>query len=101
MTNNNSEKLKNIEIKKLVSHLNGWTLDQEYKAIIKSFVFKNFEEAFAWMISISSIAEEMNHHPEWKNVYNKVDVLLSTHDVLGLTKKDFLLAKLMDKEFEK
>ena len=101
MTNNNSVKLKNIEIKKLVSRLNGWTLDQEYKAIIKSFVFKDFEEAFSWMISISSIAEEMNHHPEWKNVYNKVDVLLSTHDVLGLTKKDFLLAKLMDKEFEK
>ena len=48
------------------------------------------------MISLSKYAEDLNHHPEWTNVYNKVDVLLSTHDVQGLTKKDFLLAEIMN-----
>jgi 4a-hydroxytetrahydrobiopterin dehydratase len=53
------------------------------------------------MISLSKYAEDLNHHPEWTNVYNKVDVLLSTHDVQGLTKKDFLLAEIMNELFLK
>ena len=101
MSDNNPVKLKNSEIDKLILDLNGWVLSTDYKNISKTFIFNDFLEAFSWMSSISLVAEKFNHHPEWKNVYNKVDVLLSTHDTQGLTKKDFLLAKLMDKEFKK
>jgi 4a-hydroxytetrahydrobiopterin dehydratase len=101
MSDNNPVKLKNSEIGKLILDLNGWVLSTDYKNISKTFIFNDFLEAFSWMSSISLIAEKFNHHPEWKNVYNKVDVLLSTHDAQGLTKKDFSLAELMDKEFKK
>ena len=100
MNNNNPRKLQDREIAALNKNLDGWYLDKEHKTISKSFVFNDFLEAFSWMTSISLVAEKINHHPEWKNIYNRVDVLLSTHDVLGLTKKDFLLAELMDKEFK-
>ena len=99
MSDNNPVKLKNSEIDKLILDLNGWVLSTDYKNISKTFIFNDFLEAFSWMSSISLVAEKFNHHPEWKNVYNKVDVLLSTHDVQGLTKKDFSLAEFMDKEF--
>ena len=101
MSDNNPVKLKNSEIDKLILDLNGWVLSTDYKNISKTFIFNDFLEAFSWMSSISLVAEKFNHHPEWKNVYNKVDVLLSTHDVQGLTKKDFSLAEFMDKEFKK
>ena len=101
MSDNNPVKLKNSEIDKLILDLNGWVLSTDYKNISKTFIFNDFLEAFSWMSSISLIAEKFNHHPEWKNVYNKVDVLLSTHDAQGLTKKDFSLAEFMDKEFKK
>ena len=101
MSDNNTVKLKNYEIDKLIIDLNDWIISTDYKYISKTFIFNDFLEAFSWMSSISLVAEEFNHHPEWKNVYNKVDVLLSTHDVQGLTKKDFSLAELMDKEFKK
>jgi len=65
-------------------------------AIEKKFVFKNFKETLANMIKIGFEAEAMNHHPEWFNVYNKLTVRLNTHDVGGITKKDFDLAKKID-----
>ena len=59
----------------------------------RSFQFKNFSEAFAFMTRVAMVAEKMNHHPEWSNVWNRVDVLLTTHSAGGLTSKDVELAR--------
>lgn len=74
----------------------GWTLDRERDAITKGFKFKDFTEAFAWMTRMALVAEKMDHHPEWSNVYNRVTVTLTTHDVDGLSDLDVTLAKVMD-----
>ena len=74
----------------------GWAHDPERDAITKSFVFKNFTQAFGWMTQMAIVAEKMNHHPEWFNVYKTVDVMLTTHDVNGLSELDVKLAKAMD-----
>ena len=66
-------------------------------AIIKKFRFKNFAEAFGWMTRIAIIAEKMDHHPEWFNVYNRVEVTLTTHDANGLSALDVKLAGIMDR----
>ena len=63
--------------------------------------FKKFTEAFAWMTEVAFEAEKLDHHPDWTNVYNTVNVLLSTHDKNNLTEKDILLAMFMEKTFEK
>ena len=65
-------------------------------AIKKQFMFANFNEAFGFMTRVALKAETMNHHPEWFNVYNKVDIVLSTHDVGGLSDKDVTLATFID-----
>ena len=65
-----------------------------------SFVFKNFDDAFSFMKKIAIKCEEMNHHPKWTNVYNKIDVELYTHDSGGITEKDFELSSYMDAEFK-
>ena len=75
----------------------GWTLVEGRDAVSKSFKFKSFIEAFGWMTRAALHAEKLNHHPEWFNVYNKVDVTLSTHDVDGLSELDLKLAKRLDK----
>ena len=64
--------------------------------ITKIFKFKDFIEAFSFMTNIAMIAEKMNHHPEWYNVYNRVDITLTTHDSGGVTEKDISLAKAME-----
>jgi 4a-hydroxytetrahydrobiopterin dehydratase len=66
-------------------------------AIRRSFVFKDFNEAFGFMARVALLAEQMNHHPEWTNVWNKVEVTLSTHDAGGLTALDLTLAEAMDR----
>jgi 4a-hydroxytetrahydrobiopterin dehydratase len=65
-------------------------------ALQKSFKFSDFNAAFGFMARVALAAEQMNHHPEWFNVYNRVDVTLSTHDAGGVTEKDFKLAEIMD-----
>ena len=65
-----------------------------------SFVFKNFDDAFSFMKKVAIKCEEMNHHPKWTNVYNKIDVELYTHDSGGITEKDFELSSYMDTEFK-
>jgi 4a-hydroxytetrahydrobiopterin dehydratase len=70
----------------------GWNLVPGRDAIRKSFRFANFVEAFGWMTRAALLAEKMNHHPEWSNVYNRVDVTLTTHDADGLSKLDVDLA---------
>ena len=65
-----------------------------------SFVFKNFDDAFSFMKKVAIKCEDMNHHPKWTNVYNKIDVELYTHDSGGITEKDFELSSYMDAEFK-
>ncbi len=74
-----------------------WKLMSSRDALQKTFVFKNFQEAFSCMSEIAVIAEELNHHPEWFNVWNRLDITLSTHDSGGLTLKDIQLAKAIDR----
>ncbi|MDT0594085.1 4a-hydroxytetrahydrobiopterin dehydratase [Glaciecola petra] len=81
------------ELNKLVQD-NPWTL-QDGK-LCKTFVFKSFIRAFGWMSQIAIWAEKLKHHPEWFNVYNKVEVKLVTHDVDGISDLDFELAKKME-----
>lgn len=71
-----------------------WTIIEDH--IKRDFQFKNFVEAFDFMTKVATKAEELNHHPEWSNVYNKVSVSLSTHDVKGLSELDFKLAQYLD-----
>lgn len=79
------------------SQLNGWrAADGGQAAITRSFKFADFSTAFGFMSAIATQAEKADHHPEWFNVYNKVDVTLTTHDAGGVTEKDIDLAKKMD-----
>lgn len=70
-----------------------WTLTADKKSIHQRFVFKDFAEAFSFMAHVALLAEKADHHPDWSNSYNKVDITLSTHDSGGLTKKDIALAE--------
>jgi 4a-hydroxytetrahydrobiopterin dehydratase len=72
-------------------------LDEGRDAITKRFVFGDFNDAFGWMTRIAMVAEHMNHHPEWFNVYKTVEVTLTTHDVDGLSNLDVALASKMDR----
>jgi len=83
-----------IDPKVAVEELNGWTGGDDF--ITKVFKFNDFIEAFSFMTNIAMIAEKMDHHPEWYNVYNRVDITLRTHDSGGVTEKDILLAKAME-----
>ena len=74
----------------------GWALSADAKAIEKSFVFRNFREAMAWMMRAAFEAEAMDHHPEWSNVYKTVDVRLTTHDAGGLSQRDIALAERLE-----
>ncbi len=76
--------------------LTGWKLVQGREAIAKRFVFRDFSEAFGWMTRVALLAEAMNHHPEWANVYRTVDITLATHDAGGLTELDVKLARAID-----
>lgn len=79
-----------------IANLPGWKLVAERDAIARSFVFKDFNQAFAFMTRVAMLAEKMDHHPEWSNVYRTVDVVLSTHDAGGVTEKDVAMAKAMN-----
>jgi 4a-hydroxytetrahydrobiopterin dehydratase len=76
----------------------GWKLEQD--KLHRSFKFSNFVEAFGFMSQIAILAEKMDHHPEWSNVYNRVDVFLTTHDADGVSELDFELAEHMDRLYE-
>ncbi|XP_050168396.1 pterin-4-alpha-carbinolamine dehydratase 2 [Myiozetetes cayanensis] len=75
----------------------GWSELGERDAIYKEFNFKNFNQAFGFMTRVALQAEKMNHHPEWFNVYNKVQITLISHDCGGLSKRDVKLAQFIDK----
>lgn len=78
-----------------LEQLDGWTRDGD--TLRKRFAFTDFSEAFGWMARVALAAEKADHHPDWTNVYNRVDVALSSHDVGGITERDFDLAAAMDR----
>jgi 4a-hydroxytetrahydrobiopterin dehydratase len=88
--------LSDQERQKALAELDGWQVARGGNAITKSFKFKTFNEAFAFMTRAALAAEKMDHHPEWFNVYNRVDVTLSTHSAGGVTELDIKLAKKMN-----
>lgn len=89
-------KLTETERHEALDILTTWTPVDGRDAIEKTFVFSDFNEAFGWMTRVAMVAEKMDHHPEWFNVYKKVSVILSTHDAGGLTQLDIKLATHMD-----
>jgi len=91
------EKLGKDAIAEALAGLEGWTLATDGGSIKRTFTFKNFSEAFAFMTRVALAAEKMDHHPEWFNVYKTVDVMLNTHDAGGLTALDFELARKMNR----
>jgi 4a-hydroxytetrahydrobiopterin dehydratase len=82
-----------------LAELPGWSAVDGREAITRSYKFASFSAAFGWMTRIALAAEALDHHPEWFNVYNRVDVTLSTHDAGGVTELDVRLAKTMDGAF--
>lgn len=77
--------------------LEGWSMEEGGGAILKRFVFPDFSAAFGFMARAALAAEKLDHHPEWSNVYNRVEVRLTTHSARGLTGLDFELARAMDR----
>src|ERR1700736_6530094 len=91
-----AERLSADARKQALGGIPGWTEGSGREAIGKTFVFKDFNEAFGFMTRAALVAEKMDHHPEWRNVYKTVEVVLSTHDAGGLTSLDIELAKAMN-----
>jgi 4a-hydroxytetrahydrobiopterin dehydratase len=92
------KKYNKKELDAAIINLKGWELKD--KDLRKKITFKNFAQAFGFMTCVAIEAEKLNHHPDWKNTYNKVSIVLKTHDVGGLTELDFRLAKIIDKILE-
>lgn len=84
------EKLSNEAVAKSLAQLPNWK--HENNSICRSFKFDDFVQAFGFMTQVAFLAEKANHHPDWSNSYNRVDVVLSTHEAQGLTERDFALA---------
>ena len=87
--------LSEAEISQRLTHLPLWQLHNG--ALHRSLVFKNFIEAFGFMAQVAILAEKANHHPEWSNVYKRVEINLSTHEVGGISERDFNLAERIDR----
>jgi 4a-hydroxytetrahydrobiopterin dehydratase len=92
-----AQKLSGDARKAALGRLKGWSEVNGRDAISKKFVFADFNAAFGFMTRAALIAEKMDHHPEWFNVYKTVEVTLSTHDAGGVTDRDIALAEAMDK----
>jgi 4a-hydroxytetrahydrobiopterin dehydratase len=101
VTNAANSKPALLAVKDIPIHeLEGWAISADQLSLQRKFMFKNFEQAFAFMKNCYEPIEEMNHHPDWSNVYSTVNVTLNTHDSGGITHKDILLAKAMNQVFE-
>ena len=85
-----------LDLTEALAQLDGWSAVEGREAIAKSFKFADFNAAFAFMARIALLAEKLDHHPEWFNVYNRVDVVLATHDAGGVTALDLQMARFMD-----
>ena len=91
------ERLTAAERESALERLTDWRLTDDRDAIFKRFVFADFNAAFGFMTRAALIAEKMDHHPEWSNVYKTVEVTLSSHEAGGLTERDIRLAEAMDR----
>ncbi len=91
------EKLSALAVEERLAALDGWTLAAGGGSITRTFEFRNFSEAFAFMTRVALAAEKMDHHPDWSNVYKTVHISLNTHDAGGLTALDFDLAGKIDR----
>jgi 4a-hydroxytetrahydrobiopterin dehydratase len=91
-----ADKLSADVRKSALAKLAGWKEVPGQDAITKTFTFKDFNEAFGFMARVALVAEKNDHHPEWRNVYKTVEVMLSTHDAGGVTNNDIELAKAMN-----
>jgi 4a-hydroxytetrahydrobiopterin dehydratase len=91
------ERLDRQAVDEAMAGLDGWSLADDGLSIRRTFTFRNFSEAFAFMTRAALAAEKLDHHPDWSNVYKTVEVRLNTHDAGGLTALDFELAKRMNR----
>lgn len=89
-------KFNDHQINDALKQLDGWSCHNDREALAKKFQFKDFNEAFGWMNRIALYSERHDHHPEWFNVWNRVEVTLATHDAGGITQKDVDLAAFMN-----
>ena len=89
-------KLDDAERAALFVRFPEWTHEPVRDGITRRFSFDDFAQAFGFMASVAIIAEKMDHHPEWSNVYNRVDILLTTHDAEGLSERDVALAEAIE-----
>jgi 4a-hydroxytetrahydrobiopterin dehydratase len=92
-----SARLNDTDRKTALATLTAWKATSGRDAIERHFMFADFNEAFGFMTRVALVAEQMNHHPEWSNTWNRVHVVLSTHDAGGLTDRDIALARAMDR----
>lgn len=88
--------LTQAEREEALAGLTGWTLRDDGLAIEREFRFADFSQAFAFMTRVALLAEKMDHHPEWSNVWNRVHVTLTTHDAGGLSKRDIDMARAIE-----
>ena len=91
-----AEKLTGNDRKTALAKLTGWSEAKDRDAISRTFTFRDFSEAFGFMTRAALVAEKLDHHPEWVNVYDKVEVTLATHGAGGVTERDIELAAAMD-----
>lgn len=91
-----AETLTDQEREALLAGLDGWIMDGGGRSIARSFVFRDFSQAFAFMTRVALLAEKADHHPDWSNSYNRVEISLTTHDAGGLTARDAKLARAID-----
>jgi 4a-hydroxytetrahydrobiopterin dehydratase len=90
------QKLTADERLRLLGEIPAWREAKGRDAIVREFRFKDFNAAFGFMSRVALLAEKMDHHPDWTNVYNRVEITLSTHDAGGVTERDIKLARLID-----
>jgi len=83
-------RLNDSDVRNRIASLSGWTFQDG--ALHRDFEFRDFVEAFGFMTTVALLAERMNHHPEWSNVYNRISIRLTTHDVGGVSENDFAMA---------
>jgi 4a-hydroxytetrahydrobiopterin dehydratase len=90
------QKLDDAARAALLARFPDWRHEPDRDAIVRRFLFVDFAQAFGFMTSVAIVAEKMDHHPEWSNVYNRVDILLTTHDANGLSERDARLAEAIE-----
>jgi 4a-hydroxytetrahydrobiopterin dehydratase len=89
-------KLTDAETAALLAEVPGWTLREDGKAITRTFTFADFNAAFGFMTRVALYADKADHHPEWFNVYNRVEMILTTHDADGLSSRDAAMARVIE-----